>query len=96
VNVTLSPLRSSLNPVSLSELSFQVSETELLQSCEQSATRLLGATGVAIAVGVGVEVGVGLAVAVAVAIGVGQPRVVVLATFEYAENRSLLLRTQCR
>ena len=73
VAISLNPLpwraRSTLNPVSLSELSVQDRLTWLDDTAV--AERFEGAPGVAIGVGVGVEVGVAVAVGVGVEVGLG-------------------------
>jgi hypothetical protein len=69
VNVTLSTLRSILNPVSLFDLS--IHERLISRHPAAVADRFEGAAGVELGEGVPVGVALGLAVAVAVAVAVG-------------------------
>jgi hypothetical protein len=62
-------VRSTLNPVSLFELSVQ--DRLIWLDDAAVALRFVGARGVGLAVGVGVGVGVGLGVGVGVGVGVG-------------------------
>ena len=69
VNVVPFPERSTLNPVSLLELSVQ--ERLIRLDDTAVATRFVGAARVGVPVGVGGGVGVGVGVGVRVAVGVG-------------------------
>jgi hypothetical protein len=62
-------VRSTLNPVSLFELSVQDRLIWLPETAV--AVRFVGARGGGVGVGVGVEVGVGVGLGVGVAVGVG-------------------------